>query len=449
MPDAWESISWSGVAATYKLQPKPSATGGQASVFSAEHRETGLRVAYKRLKSRTADPLARLRREIDVGRQFGHELNVMPVLDGNDEEGWLVMPWADATLSQHANTVTTDPQLRLLIEQIAAGLSPAHTVGWIHRDIKPSNILVLERAGTARWVVADWGLVRRPPADSTQGNRTRTGTSLGTFGFAAPELSTSAHTARPTADVYSLGQIIGHLLTGRSPAANQPLLPTEEPWRTIVRAATQPDPLRRPQTMAKLLDVVAISFATAPLDLVDVGNELAVRAQAGDVQAAVDLLVKVEANPENEELCIDIAPLIPGEIACAAAKAVPATARAVATAIESHLDMGWHRRQYAQANAVILLPLHFVEAGIEIGDLDLVAEGLSAALAWDGRFDQWDAQRRISTLLRDLPEFLVGTAAAALGIHHLSAAHLADLIDDRRVHQSIRGRIRAANGSAT
>jgi serine/threonine-protein kinase len=39
-----------------------------------------------------------------------------------------------------------------------------------------------------RWVVADWGLVRRPPGMTTLNGRTRVGVVYGTEGFAPPEL---------------------------------------------------------------------------------------------------------------------------------------------------------------------------------------------------------------------------------------------------------------------
>ena len=115
--------------------------------------------------------------------------------------------------------------LRDLVEAVCEGLRQPHADGWVHRDIKPANILLLE----GRWVVGDWGLSRRPLGQSSGLRRTRTGTGFGTEGFAAPEMSGDAHDSTPATDIYSIGQLIGAVLTGRRPQANIPLLPESRP----------------------------------------------------------------------------------------------------------------------------------------------------------------------------------------------------------------------------
>src|SRR6266851_10242514 len=101
---------------------------------------------------------------------------------------------------------------------VCEGLRRPHVEGWIHRDIKPGNLLLLD----GRWVVGDWGQGRRPRGETSDPRRTRTGTGFGTEGFAAPELSDDAHEVTPATDIYSLGQLVGALLTGSSPQSNIP-----------------------------------------------------------------------------------------------------------------------------------------------------------------------------------------------------------------------------------
>ncbi|NUT48513.1 MAG: serine/threonine protein kinase, partial [Saccharothrix sp.] len=233
----------------YRLEPRPAAEGGQARVFRAVHRPTSTPVAFKQLKSGTQGALARMRREIEAARRFADHPNVMPVLDFGEDHRWFVMPLAEGTASDAAADLADDRALRDLVTAVCEALRGPHREGWIHRDVKPDNVLRLH----GRWVVADWGLGRRPRGQTTSPHRTEVGTNLGTEGFAAPELAVDAHAAGPQADVYSIGQLIGWALTGALPRPNVPLLPPSGPWRAVVKEATRHAPEQRPADVDALL----------------------------------------------------------------------------------------------------------------------------------------------------------------------------------------------------
>lgn len=225
--------------------------GGQAYVYAGHHKATGTLVAYKRLRIRDPDTIARMRREIEAGMLFGRHANVMPVLDADPDFSWFVMPLASSTARAKATELQEAPnQLVELLVAACEALRAPHEQGWIHRDLKPDNLLMLDN----QWVVADWGLARRPRGATSEPARTRTGTGYGTEGFAAPELSLDAHGAGPQADIFSLGQIVGSILTGKSPQANIPLVPPSGPWTELVSRATQRDPAERPQSVGEFLD---------------------------------------------------------------------------------------------------------------------------------------------------------------------------------------------------
>lgn len=251
-PDPYGALrqASSGRRRDYRLDPHPIERGGQAEVFAAVHKPTGTPVAFKRLTAPNPDAVARMRREVDIAQRLGGHPAVMPVLDHGDDDSWFVMPLAEGTAETLLFDDLAEPaQLRTMILAVCDALRAAHGQDWLHRDIKPANVLKLD----GRWVLADWGLARRPRGHTTNPNRTRTGVLIGTEGFAAPELSQNAHTAGPTADIYSLGQLIGWALLQHWPQPNIPLIPPDEPWRAVVHAATQYDPAQRPATIDAFL----------------------------------------------------------------------------------------------------------------------------------------------------------------------------------------------------
>lgn len=238
------------------------APGGQAVVFKATHKITGGPVAIKRPRRRNEDSLKRMLREVEAMSRFGGHRNVVPVLDASADGTWFVMPLAEATARDHAAELRDDEQLRGLIIAIVEGLRAPHEEGWIHRDLKPENILRIN----GQWAVADWGIGKRPRGMTSTPGRTHTGSLYGTEGYAAPEASLNAHEAEPPADIYSIGQIIGSIKTGRQPQPNIPLLPDQPSWREVVEKATQFDPGRRPATVDEFQRLLERALGPGPWD---------------------------------------------------------------------------------------------------------------------------------------------------------------------------------------
>lgn len=236
------------------------APGGQAVVFKATHKITGAHVAIKRPRRRDEDSLRRMLREIEAMTRFGGRRNVVPVLDASADGTWFVMPLAEATARDHAAQLRDGEQLRGLIMAIVAGLRTPHEEGWIHRDLKPENILRIN----GQWAIADWGIGKRPRGMTSTPGRTHTGSLYGTEGYAAPEASLNAHKAGPPADIYSIGQIIGNILTGRQPQPNIPLLPDHPSWREVVEKATQFNPTHRPATVDELQTLLERALGSGP-----------------------------------------------------------------------------------------------------------------------------------------------------------------------------------------
>jgi serine/threonine-protein kinase len=105
-----------------------------------------------------------------------------------------------------------------LAAQVASALDAAHAFGLVHRDVKPSNVLV---APGDRVKVADFGIAKRLGEPSAL---TATGF-LGSVDYAAPEQVAQGDVDART-DVYALGCLVFHCLTGRPPFARATQLDT-------------------------------------------------------------------------------------------------------------------------------------------------------------------------------------------------------------------------------
>ena len=97
--------------------------------------------------------------------------------------------------------------------QVASALDAAHAGGLVHRDIKPGNVLIAHEDGRDHAYLTDFGLSKRLGSESAM---TRTGMWVGTLDYIAPE-QIQGFELDARSDVYSLGCLLYHTLTGRVP----------------------------------------------------------------------------------------------------------------------------------------------------------------------------------------------------------------------------------------
>lgn len=145
------------------------------------------------------------------------------------------------------------------MREVAKGLEAVHAAELIHRDVKPSNILQVKD----RVVLIDFGLAHDPSSTRL----TRTGAVVGTVGYLAPECL-HGQAATPAADWYGWGASLYALVEGRVAVPTARLLATarpgdlpEPPFDTLdpdgpeallLLATLQPEPTKRPTSLAQL-----------------------------------------------------------------------------------------------------------------------------------------------------------------------------------------------------
>lgn len=138
-----------------------------------------------------------------------------------------------------------------IVAQLCEAVAALHAHGIIHRDISPSNI-VMAADGVH---LIDLGIARFRTEGVTHDT-----TQLGTRGFASPEQCGYAQTDARS-DVYSLGRVLGYLLTGVRPetpdtAEYERALADESVVgagvREVVRRASALEPSARYQSVAEL-----------------------------------------------------------------------------------------------------------------------------------------------------------------------------------------------------
>jgi serine/threonine protein kinase len=93
---------------------------------------------------------------------------------------------------------------------ILSALKLAHREGVIHRDIKPHNVLI-DAHGTPK--LGDFGIAQA----QDQAQMTRTGSTMGTLGYMAPEQQDDARGVEVSSDLYAVGATLFALTTGRAP----------------------------------------------------------------------------------------------------------------------------------------------------------------------------------------------------------------------------------------
>jgi len=214
--------------------------GGMGIVYRAWDPRLDRQIALKLIASEYAEDEEYRRRFVNEARlaaAIDHP-NLVPIHAAGevDEVLYLVMRYVEGTDLRavlSAQGALPPRRAAAIVSQVAAALDAAHAKGLVHRDVKPGNVLLSSEGGDDHAYLADFGLAKR--VDSA-GGPTSTGQFVGTVDYVAPE-QVQGGRVDARSDVYSLGCVLYHALTGSVP------FPREEHFARLFAHLHDPRPV--------------------------------------------------------------------------------------------------------------------------------------------------------------------------------------------------------------
>ncbi|WP_406123548.1 protein kinase domain-containing protein [Streptomyces sp. NBC_00989] len=209
--------------------------GGMGQVWAAQdermRRDVAVKVVHPQYGMDEAETQARFEREVQLAGRLSHQ-NIVTVHDWGEVvvDGrrtlFLVMELVHG-VPLHRRLAESTPPWPLAVgwaAQIAEALSAAHAQGVVHRDIKPANAL-LTPDGTVK--VLDFGVAKFMGETIGARELTVKGAPLGSPLYMAPEQADGDRAIDHRSDLYSLGCLLYHAVTGRPPFTGS------SPWAVL------------------------------------------------------------------------------------------------------------------------------------------------------------------------------------------------------------------------
>ena len=224
-----------GTIGKYQLR-RQLGRGAMGVVYEAFDTVIERAVALKLLRTdafppeQLADLGVRFKREAHSAGKLSHP-NIVTIFDYGVHEGapYIVMDlMSGQELSRRVESGARLPlaETAKIVTELLAALAYAHERGVVHRDIKPSNLFLLSD-GTLK--VVDFGVARIESSELTE-----TGAVLGTPAYMSPEQFLGLP-VDGRSDLFSVGVILYHLLTGDRPFSGSPT--------TIMQKVLRQDPI--------------------------------------------------------------------------------------------------------------------------------------------------------------------------------------------------------------
>ena len=237
--------------------------GRTSFVYSALDRVAGnTRVAIKILNTAQPDQFkqAVFKRETEALHRLNHT-NIVGLRDSgvldNPSTFYLALDYLPYSLDDHLRGGPGPEKFEpyRAMRELAEALACAHAQNVIHRDVKPSNILLDD---DGRPYLSDFGISKLITHLSV-------GETLASFwspGYASPEQQKRG-TVGPRSDIYSLGAVFFHMLSGQSPPPEGPRPPMVDNYisgqtqiRAVLRRMLAEEPDQREYSSSQLVSAL-------------------------------------------------------------------------------------------------------------------------------------------------------------------------------------------------
>ena len=333
--------------------------GGMGVVYKARNKFTDRLVAIKMLPPSIGsdESYRRFQIEAKATSAFTHP-NAVALYDFgfcSDQSPYFVMEYVDGESLEdilHYRRRLDEELVSSIFRQVCNVLNHAHAAGVVHRDLKPSNLIIVDRSTVK---VLDFGIAKIVNVEDVptktqsqkfsgyggQADLTKTGTLMGTPLYMSPEQCTG-DTIDRCSDIYSIGAVIYHCLTGQPPHLGATIFTTMqhrindrvEPFpgslkispalEKVVLKCLERDPEKRYQTAAAILSdydkltkakpsrsllLATAAFLSIPLIAGAVYLSLqkpALQAEAPPVQALVIKINREVSDAEWKKLAADL-----------------------------------------------------------------------------------------------------------------------------------------------
>ena len=296
------------------------AEGGFGTIYRASGGPRGLaavKVLHAELAG-SAEAVARFQREIDVLARLDHPglveiLAVGRLTDGRPYFAMELLEGRDLERHILGRGRLTPAEALSVLSPVCEALAAAHDAGVIHRDVKASNVFLAE---DGRVVLLDFGIAKLTgTAAADAAGLTVSRQALGTPSAMAPE-QIAGRAATPRTDVYALGALVYHMVTGEPPFADAS--PTVMQY--LHAHARRPAPTARaplpPASDAFIASAMAIEPDRRPSDpraLLSAARAALGEGQAADRQercsrpalsVALEVRVHADGLPDDDDLAV-------------------------------------------------------------------------------------------------------------------------------------------------